>query len=357
MVWSSRTGIVVIAFLSILGCAAPPSKVDQRIAGNQACQSFKVDFSTVVVPQTIGPLTMIENAITKEGGDLLVRYSKVEPSTSTLDVSVYPVCLPVYGSLAHMNEVEMSDVVRTLRTENPGAEVERLESFTGVRNGRRFEALKVKVEIVGEKRWTSFVYLAIKEDVYVKVRFTQSEGSGHEPMMDNLVAYLLSEFRFSNPEKHKHALVPALLAKPADTGRRNSLSLRALSTYGAFLSREIESGRFLDTLDRAYDCWEPTLRLLQEVRKRHPVEPIDSAFSGMMSARSAGYLREYLWVYFRKPYWIQPSRLRLDEFKLWASHELRGHIPCEVDRVVVLWKELQMPGRTREREDLEKYSL
>jgi hypothetical protein len=333
----NRIGIAVILAGAIFGCAAPTVKVEQP--KDQSCRSFNIDYSTVVVPDRIGTIRKVERTILEEQkAGLMVRYSKPEASTSWIDVFVHPISLPKNCSLAHINELEMITVVKGVQTVNPGAEVLKTESFIGELNGKRYEALKAKIEVPGERRLVSFVYLSSVDDVHVKIRFTQPEGNDHESQVDDFAASLLTEFKFEDPQAHKHEIAPTLFVNPAETEHGKSYMLSGLLSYGAFMCIEIEKGRFLDTLDRALNCWEPTLKILEDMKSKHPHDTIDASFAGMIAARNAGYFKEYLWVYFRRPYWIQPSSFRLDEFKVWASQNLKGHIPCNTNRVLVEWK-------------------
>jgi len=253
-------------------------------------------------------------------------------------VFVYPICLPKFCSLAHIGELEMAKVVKEVQTAHSGAEVQDLGSFVGERNGKRYEALKARIKIPKDGRWLSFAYLAPIDDVYVKIRFTQPEGEDHESVVDGVVASLLSEFRFKNPKAHKHEIAPTLLVHSRETETGKSHVLSALLSYGAFMSIEVEKGRYIDSLDRSLNCWEPTLKILEGITSKQPAGAVDTSFAGMIAARNAGYLREYVWTYFRRPYWTQPGDLKLEEFKVWSSRNLKDHLPADVSRVLVEWK-------------------
>jgi len=232
----------------------------------------------------------------------------------------------------------MIKVVREVQIVNPGAELYKFESFIGELNGKRYEALKAKLEVLKDRRLVSFVCLAPIDDVYVKIRFSQPQGNDYESQVNGLVASLLTELKLEDPQAHKHKIAPALFVNPAETEHGKSYVVSGLLSYGAFMSMEIGKGKSLDTLERALNCWEPTLKILEAMKSKRSSDAIDDPFGGMIAWRNAGYFKEYLWVYFRRPYWIQPPGFRLDEFKVWASHDLKGHIPCDTNRVLVEWK-------------------
>jgi hypothetical protein len=333
----NRIGIAVILTCVICGCAGPTIKVGQPEA--QTCRSFNIDYSNVALPDRIGTVSKIEQTrLKEEKAGLMVRYSRPDIGTSTIDVFVYPICVPKHCSLAKINEMEMLKVVKEVQTVHPGAEVKKVESFVGELDGKRYEALKAKIDVPKDRRLASFVYLSLKDDVYVKIRFTQPEGSDYESHLDGVAASLLTEFKFGDPQVHKRQTAPTIFYNPAETKHKKSYMLEASLSYGAFISIEIEKGRFLDSLERELACWEPALRMLEIMEAKEPREALDATFAGMIAARNAGYFKEYLWVYFRRPYWIQPPNFKLDEFKVWASHNLKGHIPFDTNRVAIEWK-------------------
>ncbi len=333
----NKVGIVIVLAGMILGCVAPAVNIQR--SESQTCRSFNIDYSKVVMPEHLGGSSIVERTVLKEQNlGLLVRYSGPEANTSNIDVFVYPICLPKSCSLANMNELEMAKVVKEVQTVNTGAAIQELKSFIGERNGKRYEALKAKIAIPKDRQWLSFVYLAVINDVYLKIRFTQPGGKDHESQVDRLAASLLTELSFEDPQAHKHDIAPTLFLNSEETKPGKSHVLSALLSYSVFMCIEIENGRYLDTLDRLLNCWELTLKILEDKKSNRSLEAIDASFAGMIAVRNAGYLKEYLWTYFRKPYWIQPQGFRLGDFEVWASHNLKGHTPYDTSRVLVEWK-------------------
>ena len=50
-----------------------------------------------------------------------------------------------------------------------------------------------------------------------------------------------------------------------------------------------------------------------------------SYFNDLARVRAAGFIREYVWVYFYRTDWINPGGLRLQEFEEWRLSNLAGH--------------------------------
>ena len=268
---------------------------------------------------------------------MLVRYSRPGEGASWVDVFVYPLCLPKGVSLANALELGVVNTLKGMQTFYPGTTVQEIVSFVGERNGRRYEALKAKMGIVKDGRRLSFLYLAAFDDVFVKIRFTQPEGTDYEVQVDGLAASLLTEFRFSQPEMHKHQTAPNIYLDPkAGLGATDMVA--NLLVYAALMNGEIEKGRYLDTFERSLSCWEPLTKGIEKMRSDGVPQPATTCFAGAAAAQKAGYLREYLWTYHRRPYWIRPPDLKVDEFKAWASDHLKEHTPCDISRASLGWK-------------------
>lgn len=330
-----KTIRIIILAIALIGAT---SQVNGSSRNREAeHRSFDVDLSTIILPGKVGAFTKIEHRILREHKDLLARYSRSAFNSSRFDVFVYPVYLPKGVSLADINETEMRCILKGLQAVYPGSKATELDSFSGQLNAKRYEAIKAKLEIPGKQLMSSWVYLSVIDDVFVKVRYTEPTENEYESQVDGFVASLLTRFSFSDPQAHKHPLAPVVGLSSTDFDQDNAY-LSALMAYAAILSIEVENGRFLDTYERAQACWEPTLTIWQGLKGESSQNAVGSAFDGMLSARKAGYFREYLWVNFQKPYWIQPSGLRLEKFRIWASQNLKGHVACDTKCLLVVWR-------------------
>ena len=54
---------------------------------------------------------------------------------------------------------------------------------------------------------------------------------------------------------------------------------------------------------------------------------VDPDMDQLALASTSGFLPEYVWEYFAKPYWRRPDGLRLDEFAAWKADHLAEHKP------------------------------
>lgn len=68
------------------------------------------------------------------------------------------------------------------------------------------------------------------------------------------------------------------------------------------------------------------VNLYRELARKDPA--LHSAyFADLARVEAAGFLREYVWRYLRKPSWSRPDGLRLASFDAWRAVHLEGHVP------------------------------
>ncbi len=66
-----------------------------------------------------------------------------------------------------------------------------------------------------------------------------------------------------------------------------------------------------------------------EMLARGGQRPPSSYFKQLQAVQQAGYLREYVWRFQKKPHWNEPKGMKLPQFDAWAKEKLRGHVPQE----------------------------
>jgi hypothetical protein len=59
--------------------------------------------------------------------------------------------------------------------------------------------------------------------------------------------------------------------------------------------------------------------------KREEGTLYDDYLEELLAAHKADYMREYVWVFLRRPAWAEPPDLRLDEFEQWRRDVLPNH--------------------------------
>lgn len=67
------------------------------------------------------------------------------------------------------------------------------------------------------------------------------------------------------------------------------------------------------------------------------------SFNAMKAADEAGFVKEFVWIYCKRPNWVQPEGLQLDEFKTWASKNIPEH-PEKAPVFAVLFGRDVRPG-------------
>lgn len=69
-------------------------------------------------------------------------------------------------------------------------------------------------------------------------------------------------------------------------------------------------------VNTAVDIW-------RDIKKKNEVS--NASLDDMAAVKKAGFLREYVWEYWRQEYWFQPSDLILEKFDLWRNTHLAQH--------------------------------
>ena len=135
------------------------------------------------------------------------------------------------------------------------------------------------------------------------------------------------------------ALAIALTTASAQTQKTVSLQKYkdpaqqvAWIAYGSALGKYTEDHKIADSLP--VGPWEPTFdaevyaretqvvvwkELLQKMKLNYPF------MSQMVEISDSGYMKEYVWTYYKKTSWEQPAGLRIPEFSAWAQQHLQGH--------------------------------
>ena len=67
------------------------------------------------------------------------------------------------------------------------------------------------------------------------------------------------------------------------------------------------------------------VEIYRDIRARKP-EMASEYFNALERVHAAGYMREYVWRYLKRPEWTQPAaQLRDQEFERWTREHLPGH--------------------------------
>jgi len=112
--------------------------------------------------------------------------------------------------------------------------------------------------------------------------------------------------------------------------------------YGTGLATYVQ--KHISSVTLPAGRWEPTFEaevtareyqvtvwkeLLQKEKFNYPF------MSQMLDVSNAGYMKEYVWTYYKKPSWIQPAELKLPEFTTWSEQHLQSHKPETGAQIVI----------------------
>lgn len=86
-------------------------------------------------------------------------------------------------------------------------------------------------------------------------------------------------------------------------------------------------GIWFPTAEAEVHAREAQVKIWREIGAAKPL-PALPYMEQMLKVVDAGYMREYVWAYHRRPSWGEvPAGLRQAAFALWAAEHLRGHVP------------------------------
>jgi len=95
--------------------------------------------------------------------------------------------------------------------------------------------------------------------------------------------------------------------------------------YGASLATSIKDGHRRDCFETEFKAREFMIDLWLRLKKEKETDPY---IEDLVKVRDAGFLREYVWTFFRTPAWsAPPAGLKLADFRNWRADHLHGHKP------------------------------
>lgn len=124
------------------------------------------------------------------------------------------------------------------------------------------------------------------------------------------------------------------IAVVLDRSLKNPDELVAWVAYGSFLAVHVNESADVPRNPGAYEASfeEEVLAREHQVKSWREIlrtkEMRYLYMDDLMRVKDAGFMREYVWRYYRKPMWGEPTvELKLDDFTRWARDQLSGHVP------------------------------
>jgi hypothetical protein len=100
---------------------------------------------------------------------------------------------------------------------------------------------------------------------------------------------------------------------------------RAFWMEKKFFEQYPEATSYQYTFMEEVSAREGCARLWQEIRTKDARQ--NRYLDDLAAVHQSGFLREYVWVYFRDTDWEEPTGLRLTEFEQWRMIHLQSHKP------------------------------
>ena len=326
--------LIALLLLVLTACAATPQKPQQVF--------FPVTPSEVLLPAPKATFVRGETHIYPQPElGYAVRFHPADGADAHLDVFIYPLVLPEGFSLADALEGHFNSALEDVLSLESGAKLKNVGIFAQQSSLSKGSGLKAEVEFYAQGNQRSLLYLGVLDDVLIKVRFTEKSSGALAARVDEFVHDLLQQTRFANPVAHQHPLTHSILVGAGSYAEEPGEFLRFAIGYLQSMQESLEQGFFLNTFEREYTAVNSGLNLAQSAAEKKtdlPVNP-QAQLPKIIEVQRAGFLREYVWEFMRRPYWQQPHSLNLAEFKLWRDRNLAGHKGLVRPPVVIGWQQ------------------
>ncbi len=330
----------LLMLLLLSACASTPQKPQQTF--------FPVNQADVLLPAT--PAAFVKGDVHVYPQPELgyaIRYAPSSGADAHLDVYIYPLVLPQEFSLADALEGHFNSALKEISMANPSAQVKNISVLGGAEAGVKTAALKATVELYAQGSQKSFLYLTVLDDVLIKARFTEKTSGGLEKQVDEFFLTLMKDTHFANPASHKHPYSQTILVGGAMAQEEPGSFMTYALGYLMGMQKSIEQGSYLNTFERELNAVDSGLALTAEAmagkqKENKPSEPAkiypNAQIAQMVKIQKAGFLREYVWELMRRPYWQQPSDLKLNACKAWMQTNLPDHKGLPGPPVTIGWE-------------------
>ncbi len=191
---------------------------------------------------------------------------------------------------------------------------------------------------------TSYLWIAARGGRLYEMRFDVSAGfedDGRVSRSEALAA--LGKAIGRPPARPSVASVPSvdvsIVWDPATPPSERPLWTAYLYTRAALVATESEdvafpAGDHAASFNEEFRGRLIAVNLYRQLRRRDPAFT-SAYFADLDRVETAGFLREYIWDYLRKPSWTEPDGLRLAAFDTWRATHLRGHVAETHGRIAV----------------------
>ncbi len=326
--------LIALLLLVLTACAATPQKPKQVF--------FPVTPSEVLLPAPKAAFVRGETHIYPQPElGYAVRFHPADGADAHLDVFIYPLVLPEGFSLADALEGHFNAALEDVLSLEPGAKLKNVGIFALQPSPSKGSGLKAEVEFYAQGNQRSLLYLGALDNVLIKVRFTEKSSGALAARVDEFVQDLLQQTRFANPAAHQHPLTHTILVGAGIYAEEPGEFLRFAIGYLKSMQEAIEQGFYLNTFEREYAAVSTGLDFVPSTGEKKTSVAVNpqAQLPKLIAVQQAGFLREYVWEFMRRPYWQPPQLLKLAEFKLWRDANLAGHEGLVRPPVVIGWQQ------------------
>ena len=235
-----------------------------------------------------------------------------------IDYYIYPVYDTV--SIENVMFAEYNNIIEGIK-----ALAERDDGILSILNvevidANKQHAIKTTMNMdIKQGTYISELYLTSVNGHYIKFRASypmyDSKEFGLRKLSETIFKQLLSETRFKSKKKHKYSI--SLDPSALDTD--NEVAMAEVILYGFSVQTKLPKD-LVDSYDNFFDIYDLFISIDSETDKlEHEKINTGKNVIDYIVINNAGFLREFIWLAFNRPYWVQPKDLKIQEFQLWLE--------------------------------------
>ncbi len=127
------------------------------------------------------------------------------------------------------------------------------------------------------------------------------------------------------PKSNVQIVIDPSISKPTLPAWLFYAGTRAFWMEKKFFEQHPEARSYQHTFVEEVAARGGCTKIWQEIKAKDGRQ--DRYLDDLANVDQAGFLREYVWIYFRDSGWSEPTDLRLTEFEQWRRFHLQSHEP------------------------------
>ncbi len=286
-------------------------------------KSKKVKLDSVVkvyVPKTAHNFNLVETTkFPQKDYGVAFKYENKEVPQLRMDYYIYPMYKTV--SIEHLMFAEYENVINGIRTL-----AERDEGMFSILNTEIVEfdnEQAIKTTMHTENKFgidISELYMSSINNYYVKLRVSypmyDSKEYGLRNLANSAFIELIKNTKIKSKKKNKYTVSLNTDILNEDDEK----NMLAAIMYGVAVQAKL-ADNLIDSYNNFIEIYDATIEVVIELSNNKGLSLINEADENIdiFEVQASGFLKEFIWEAFKRPYWNQPTGLKLNDFNKWVE--------------------------------------